>query len=293
MYLAVSLFKRLFSSSQQDTTKPDNNQIGSNKKNKTPYDVRSNNDDDDEDENNNSVIIDSDPQHDQIEWSKRRVLEPTMMLSDNEIFAALKLLKRQFESNTRRGFYDPQSFNVKRTKKFNFRVRFPLERFVQILHIGEQLHWITLSNFRSRHENQVQAYDSLPMDTTYTGGASSSVASNNATLQNCLRRILKGSSNVYQHQPNETDDELSANLTSIECCIEPVQRQPDATMCGLFAIAFALDLCLDIDPASQTYDVTRMRAHLFECLSQGCMREFPKSDATRTLNSPNIVFIDI
>lgn len=292
MYLAVSLFKRLFSS-PQDPTKADNNQTGS-KKNKTNCDVKSN----DEDENNNSVIVDSDSQHGQIEWSKRRVLEPKMMLSDNEIFAALKLLKRQFESNTRRGFYDPQSFNVRRTKKFDFRVHFPLERFVQILHIGEQLHWITLSNFRSRHENQVQAYDSLPIDSTYTGATSSSssvTTKKNAALQNCLRRILKGqTSNVYQHQQSETDDDVSvSNPISIECCIEPVQRQPDATMCGLFAIAFALDLCLDIDPASQTYDVTRMRAHLFECLSQGCMREFPKSHITRTFNSPNIVFIDI
>lgn len=208
----------------------------------------------------------------EIEWSIKRVLEPTLMLSDNEIFAALKLLKRQFETNIRKGFYDPQSMNVKRTKKFDFRVKFP-QRFLQIIHNGE-LHWLTLTNFNSVNANQIHVYDSLPIESTYI---------DNGALKNCLRKILKS--------PDEAVDSLS-----IECCVEPVQKQPDAKICGLFAIAFALDLCLDVNPASQVYDTTRMRSHLFECLKQNFLREFPKTTnmaCEKTIQSPAIIFIDI
>lgn len=228
--------------------------------------------------NNTNTSLDL--QMSRIEWSVRRIREPSLMLSDNEIFAALKLLQHQFESDTRRGFYDPQSMNAKRTKKFAFRVAYP-QRFLQIIHNG-QMHWLTLSNFRSFNPtNQVQAYDSLPVESTYT---------NNRTIETCLQKILSSS--------DKSSGGSSSTSTTIECCIEPVQRQSDATMCGLFAIAYAVDLCLDIDPTTSVYDESQMRMHLYECLNDKFIFEFPKikqrrACAVKTNRPPAIVFVDI
>ena len=86
------------------------------------------------------------------------------MLTDNEIYAAVKTLKQQFGGNIK-GLYDPQSMNAKRLRKAQVYVQYS-ERFVQILHDGS-LHWFTLSNIRSTKAHQIQSYDSLFVDSTY------------------------------------------------------------------------------------------------------------------------------
>jgi hypothetical protein len=44
-----------------------------------------------------------------IEWSSFRILSPNSMLTDNEIFASLKILKNQFSHKSYlKGFFDPQ-----------------------------------------------------------------------------------------------------------------------------------------------------------------------------------------
>lgn len=272
--MVISFFQRIFQSPFSNTN---DNQTPQNDDN---HDERMEIDQDNSnltssDSTNDNTNTSLESQMSKIEWSARRIREPSLMLSDNEIFAALKLLRHQFESNTRRGFYDPQSMNAKRTKKFAFRVEYP-QRFLQIIHNG-RMHWLTLSNFLSFNPNQVQAYDSLPVESTYT---------NNRTIETCLQKILSSS------------DKSSGSPTTIECCIEPVQRQSDATMCGLFAIAFAVDLCLGIDPTTSVYDESQMRMHLYECLNDKFIFEFPKikqrrACAVKTNRPPAIVFIDI
>lgn len=270
MSMVISFFQRIFQSPLSNTN---DNQTQNENDERMEIDQDNSNLTSSESANNTNTSLES--QMSKIEWSARRIREPSLMLSDNEIFAALKLLQHQFESETRRGFYDPQSMNAKRTKKFAFRVEYPSQRFLQIIHNG-RMHWLTLSNFRSFNPNQVQAYDSLPVESTYT---------NNRTIETCLQKILSSS-------------DKSSGPTTIECCIEPVQRQSDATMCGLFAIAFAVDLCLDIDPTTSVYDESQMRMHLYECLNDKFIFEFPKikqrrACAVKTNRAPAIVFIDI
>jgi len=83
----------------------------------------------------------------------------------------------------------------------------------------------------------------------------------------------------------------------IECSIESVQKQTDQVMCGLFAIAFACDLCLGIDPSIRNYDETKMREHLLKCLNQKYFEEFPQVSQLAMnrieKSKPEIIFIDM
>lgn len=187
-------------------------------------------------------------------WSDERILT-NRMLSDNEIFASIEILKRQFKHKNLKGLYDPIVMSQRKTKKFQFQIEYP-DRFIQILHDGK-LHWFTITNLKSNNSNQIQVYDSLYSDQTYL---------NNEILQNNLRKLI-----LAKWSTNESS-------LCVELCIKPVQKQSDHLMCGVFSIAFAFDLCQDIDPFSRVYDESKMREHLFKCLNQNYFEQFPLLD---------------
>ena len=58
---------------------------------------------------------------------------------------------------------------------------------------------------------------------------------------------------------------------------EKVQKQVGSSDCGLFALAFATDLCHGLDPLNQKYDQRFMRQHYVSCLENGAMTSFPKT----------------
>ena len=58
---------------------------------------------------------------------------------------------------------------------------------------------------------------------------------------------------------------------------EKVQRQIGINDCGLFALAFATDLCHGLDPVNQKYEQKSMRQHYVRCLENGAMVPFPKT----------------
>ena len=58
---------------------------------------------------------------------------------------------------------------------------------------------------------------------------------------------------------------------------EKVQRQVGSNDCGLFALAFATDLCNGLDPVNQRYEQGSMRQHYVSCLENGAMVPFPKT----------------
>ena len=49
--------------------------------------------------------------------------------------------------------------------------------------------------------------------------------------------------------------------------VQNVQQQPNSTDCGVFTIAFLVKLLLDGDPTGVQFDVSRLRLHLYECLT--------------------------
>ena len=58
---------------------------------------------------------------------------------------------------------------------------------------------------------------------------------------------------------------------------EKVQKQLGSSDCGLFALAFATDLCHGLDPAKQSYNQEMMCRHFVSCLEKGKMTPFPNT----------------
>ena len=70
---------------------------------------------------------------------------------------------------------------------------------------------------------------------------------------------------------------LESGLKKISCTIESVQIQSNRSICGLFAIAFAYEVCTGLaNPSHQFYNEEKMRKHLFKCLRDKRFSEFPK-----------------
>ena len=58
---------------------------------------------------------------------------------------------------------------------------------------------------------------------------------------------------------------------------EKVQKQLGSSDCGLFALAFATDLCHGLDPTKQSYNQEMMPRHFVSCLEKGKMTPFPNT----------------
>jgi Ulp1 family protease len=54
-----------------------------------------------------------------------------------------------------------------------------------------------------------------------------------------------------------------------------VQQQNDGSSCGVFTIAFAMELMTQNDPSNATFDISRIRMHLFNCLNSDRFTRFP------------------
>jgi hypothetical protein len=84
--------------------------------------------------------------------------------------------------------------------------------------------------------------------------------------------------------------DLEQNVELQICCIfgklcdssvkvkrPPVQQQQAGTSdCGLFAVAFATDICHGRDPTKSNYDQSKMGTHLRKCLEAGKLTPFPQ-----------------
>ena len=94
------------------------------------------------------------------------------------------------------------------------------ENFVQILHFSEN-HWITIYGLKEL--NEIRDYDLL-----------------NYTKE---KRYPKKTIKSFAKMIDSTSSQFKVNLM-------PVQQQPNATDCGLFAIAFATDLLYGNSPSN-------------------------------------------
>ena len=117
--------------------------------------------------------------------------------------------------------------------------------FVQIVNVGE--HWLCLTSIGVPCPGAVRVFDSL-------------YRKPNATAAEHACHILL----------HTGDQVMFIN--------EKVQRQMGSSDCGLYALAFATDLCHGIDPTSpRSYDQALMRQHYVECPEKGRMAPFPSS----------------
>ena len=115
---------------------------------------------------------------------------------------------------------------------------------VQILLSGGN-HWVTVSTVGTQHPT-VRVYDSL-----------------------------------HNSLPDSTKEQiaslLSTNEREITLEYANLQKQPNDCDCGLFAIGFAMAICNKQSPEEQQllFVVTRMREHLYDCIEDKTMKNFP------------------
>ena len=113
--------------------------------------------------------------------------------------------------------------------------------YVQIIHDGP-LHWLTASNLFC-HDNCVDIFDSL----------STSVSIQAASLMMSQKHTI--------------------TINMINC-----HRQKGVYDCGLYAVAYATDLCFGNDPGKKVYTQSQIRDHLLCCLAENKLRPFPGQD---------------
>lgn len=116
--------------------------------------------------------------------------------------------------------------------------------FVQIINVGR--HWLCLSTIGVSCPGTVRVFDSLfskPNAITSEHG--------------CPMLLHTGDAVTFIN--------------------EKVQKQIGFADCGLFALAFATDLCQGFDPTTQSYDQSLMRQHYVNCLESATMSPFPKT----------------
>lgn len=65
-----------------------------------------------------------------------------------------------------------------------------------------------------------------------------------------------------------------------------VQQQHGTLDCGIFSIAFALEVCLGKSPEVACFNQKQMRKHLCQCLVAGVMCPFPQSVGQLSLELP-------
>ncbi|KAL5500795.1 hypothetical protein EMCRGX_G012400 [Ephydatia muelleri] len=185
---------------------------------------------------------------------------PRVMLSDNgsefcnklnDKLAEILGVKRRLTTP-----YHPQANGLQnpilqKTKTFD--VQRNLD-FVQCLNIKDN-HWITVSAASSIPDT-INVYDSL-----------------NGTLTEPLKQIIAD----LMHSAGK---QITVQYVS-------VQYQKGSQDCGLFAIAFACEICFGKDPSSVTFVQSTMRQHLIEGLEQGNILPFPS--AVRRQRSQMIV----
>ncbi|XP_068734644.1 uncharacterized protein [Montipora capricornis] len=116
--------------------------------------------------------------------------------------------------------------------------------FIQIIDVGR--HWVCLSNIGVTIPGAVRVFDSLYRKP------------NASAIEHACRMM---------HHMGD----------AVTLVNEKVQRQLGSSDCGLFALAFAADLCHGLDPTNQSYDQAKMRVseHYISCLESRTITPFP------------------
>ncbi|XP_066265238.1 polycystin-1-like protein 2 [Branchiostoma lanceolatum] len=166
----------------------------------------------------------------------KAILQSDDMLTDKHIHGAQMLLRRQYP-----GLAGLQDTAVGASVYGYKRVS---GEGLQIHHAGI-LHWVVSSSIGGH----VSVYNSLPSKI-------------NASLE---------------HQLCQCYAPLSEIVTDVLTVKVPrVQVQRSRFTCGLFAIAWAVDIAMGTDVTQVRYEESRMRAHLLDCFERGRLSPFPQ-----------------
>ncbi len=120
---------------------------------------------------------------------------------------------------------------------------------------------------------------------------------NNSKFENYLKKIIipPSESTSADESIQIIENSYDSQCNFVDCSIESVKMQTNEKICGLYAIAFAYDLCMGVDPSTRNYDESKMRKHLFKCLNQNFFEDFPieRSGEPYKMTQSQIVFVEI
>ena len=172
-------------------------------------------------------------------------------ISDKHVCAINKLLLAHFPKQN--GLQDPLALAECLT--YNSQN----QRFIQIINVSRN-HWVCVGNTLAP-PGTVEVYDSIPC-----------MSMNSINLHKQIAAIMN------------TDNEM-IRINHID-----VQRQTGSNDCGLFAMAFAVTLCMNGDPHLFMYNQLGMRSHLYECFETSYISQFPPPPShTRRTNRKRIL----
>ena len=197
----------------------------------------------------------------QLKHSHKDELLEGKWLNDCHIHASQQLIKLDPDLQHIRGLQDPI---------YGQSLQFDVvhEEMVQILHSGGN-HWITVSTIGSTSPSTVQVYDSLgkalPLDTKKQVAAILHSPDKEINLEYANVQVRIITINFYS----------LLHRSSFMVLFFDLQKQPNHSDCGLFAIANAMALCNGQTPEHLYYDVKGMRQHLAGCLEDKVFRHFP------------------
>ena len=179
-----------------------------------------------------------------LNFKDKQNIDTKELLNDKTIDVAQAIMKNQFINPKINGFQSV--LNKQRVTGFN-----KVEKdMVQILHRGSlgSGHWLTISTLNCP-EGTVNVFDSMYNDLD----------------QECKSQVLS----ILKYKGK-----------TVKFHMIPVQRQVGGTECGLFAIAFAVALCLGLNPAKLIFEQSKMRTHLISCILEQTFTNFPFSTNT-------------
>ena len=176
------------------------------------------------------------------------IIETGGMLNDKHIYAAMKLIKKQFphigglEPTVLcqiSGFSAVSKNGIANLCHYYTVVVTHVVIIITVsiqIHFTGKAHWVT-----SAYVGEVKLYDSCV----------------GTVLTKSLKTQLK---QIYNSCVNEKDGYLMISEM-------PVQQQSNLTDCGIFSIAFAYHLALGDEPSSLDFDHAKMRQHLVGCFN--------------------------
>ena len=182
------------------------------------------------------------------------IKKPNNYLPDDVINFANRIFRRHpfFIDNRLRGFIEAAVL-VATDKVPQCILGAGNQKFIQILYID--LHWITLSNWFSEDPRDIIIYDSRYYEPSYR----------------TTRFLFSFSKLLYS--PLIADN---SHIQNVLVYMAPVQEQSDSISCGIFAIAFAVEILNNKMPENAHFSESLMRKHLAYCIKQRQFSRFPQ-----------------
>ena len=139
---------------------------------------------------------------------------------------------------------------------------------INSLIVGESNHWICTCS-SSKEKSTVIVMDSLGLFMDL----------NNSTLLQI--------SKIYNSTVPRNESSLKIRKLS-------VQQQKGSLDCGVFSVAYAVEVCMGRNPQYAFFDQEKMRQHLCICLSEGTLKPFPgMSSRSEELPRPALTLITV